>query len=389
MMNRQRMFAFVKKDLKKMIREPATLFMLILFPVVLTLAFGLSFGAVGGDQSTVYDVGVINLDLDSSSNILWSAQFVGAMDKLEIIQVVDYGDEAAAHEDLSQGKIQALLIIPASFGKSCQSFQEAPDNPDAWMISTMDIYVDKGSLFATQAVPPLIQQVLVTLLTGDQPASTIPIIIGTPALIETQQMTMFDFMAPGLFAYAAIFLIMTVGQSFTSDRETGLLRRITTTPTTAAEFMSSQVITYMIVAILQVVVVFAMAFAVGYSPQGDVRAVLFAFLILSVFALCCVGFGLITATLARSSGAATGIAFIFILPQMFLGTFITFGLSSTAQAAGKFVPSYYVTDALTSLLLRGASVTSPSVLTDLGIVSAMSVIILFVGIFLFRKYGTA
>jgi ABC-2 type transport system permease protein len=385
MMNRQRILAFVKKDLKKMIREPATLFMLLLFPVVLTLAFGLSFGAVGGDQSTVYDVGVINLDPEG----MWSGQFIHTMDDLDILQVVEYGDEETAQKDLSQGKIHGVLIIPASFEESCQSYLNAPDNPDTWMISTVDVYVDKGSLFATQAIPPLIQQIVTSLLTGEQPTLNIPILIGSPALVETEHLTMFDFMAPGLFAYAAIFLIMTVGQSFTSDRESGLLRRINTTPTTASEFMSSQVITYMIVAILQVIVVFAMAFAVGYSPQGDVSAILFAFLILSVFALCCVGFGLITATIAKSSGAATGIAFIFILPQMFLGTFVTFGLSSGAQAAGKCVPSYYVTDALTSLLLRGAAVTSPSVLTDLGMVSGISVIVLFIGIYLFRKFGTA
>ncbi|MBU7033299.1 MAG: ABC transporter permease, partial [Theionarchaea archaeon] len=187
--------------------------------------------------------------------------------------------------------------------------------------------------------------------------------------------------------YAAIFLIMTVAQSFTSDRETGLLRRINTTPITASEVMLSQVITYMIVAMLQVLIVFGVAFAVGYSPQVNALGILFAFLIVSVFALCCVGFGLITATIAKSSSAATGIAFLFILPQMFLGTFVTFGLSPGAQAAGKFVPSYYVTDALQSLLLRGASVTSPLVLVDLGIVSGMSVIILLIGIYLFGKFG--
>jgi hypothetical protein len=69
--------------------------------------------------------------------------------------------------------------------------------------------------------------------------------------------------------------------------------------------------------------------------------------------MCNVGFGLITATLAKSPGAATGISFIFIIPQMFLGTFVGFAMSPSAQAAGRFVPSYYVTDALTSLLLRG------------------------------------
>jgi len=59
-LNFQRVLPLVKKDLKKMIREPATLFLIILFPVILTLAFGASFGAIGGSQSTTYQIGVVN-----------------------------------------------------------------------------------------------------------------------------------------------------------------------------------------------------------------------------------------------------------------------------------------------------------------------------------------
>jgi len=62
-------------------------------------------------------------------------------------------------------------------------------------------------------------------------------------------------------------------------------------------------------------------------------------------------------------------------------------MSPTAIAAGKFVPSYYVTDALTSLFLRGAPISSPTILLDLTVVSICSVIVLLLGIILFRKYG--
>jgi len=178
-----------------------------------------------------------------------------------------------------------------------------------------------------------------------------------------------------------------VAQSFTDDRDNGLLRRINVTPTTATEFMSSQTISNMIGALIQVVVVFGMAFLVGYRPKGDIASLALAFVIVLIFSLCNVGFGLITATIAKSSGAATGISFIFILPQMFLGTFVGAALSSTAQSISRFVPSYYVTDALTSLFLRGAPVSSPTILLDLAVVSACSIAALLTGILLFRKYG--
>ena len=216
-----------------------------------------------------------------------------------------------------------------------------------------------------------------------------PILISSPSLVEATATTTFEFFAPGLFAFSSVFLIMIVAQSFALDRESGLLRRINVTPTTATEFMSSQVISNMVCALIQAVLVFVMAYAVGYRPKGDAATMAVAFVLVLIFALSNVGFGLITATLAKSSGAATGIAFIFIMPQMFLGTFVGSALSATAQSVGKFVPSYYVTDALTSLFLRGAPVSSPTILVDIAVVSAVSIVTLLVGILLFRKYGKA
>jgi ABC-type multidrug transport system permease subunit len=104
--------------------------------------------------------------------------------------------------------------------------------------------------------------------------------------------------------------------------------------------------------------------------------------------MCNIGFGLLTAAVAKSTGAATGISFAFLMPQLFLGTFVGTALSSAAQSAGRFVPAYYVTDALTSLFTRGASVTSPVVMTDLGVVLVSSVVILLVGVRVFRRMGS-
>jgi ABC-2 type transport system permease protein len=386
-LNFQRVFSLAKKDLKRMIREPATLFLIILFPVILTLAFGVSFGAIGGAEATTYLIGIVNMD-SAGPYQPWSQNFIGNLADTDILQIQDYFNNETAQADLIQGKVQAILLVPAGFGESCDSFWNAPTEPRLWMNTTLQLYLDSGSMFATQAIPPIVEQVLAATVYGTQPISVPrPVQIGSPSLVQASKLTAFDYMAPGIFAYAAIFLTMTVAQSFTTDRANGLLRRINTTPTTPSEFMTSQAISNMVAALIQVALVFAMAYLVGYRPSGDAVSLALAFVIMSVFALCNVGFGLITATLAKSPGAATGIAFVFIMPQMFLGTFVGFALSPSAQAAGKFVPSYYVTDALTSLFLRGAPVSSPTILLDLSVVSICSVVALLFGILLFGKYG--
>lgn len=387
-MNLQRVFSLVRKDLKKMIREPAILFMIILFPVILTLAFGTSFGAIGGTQSITYEIGIVNNNSEEYPE--WSEFFIGNLTNTEILRIRDYVDNETAQADLIQGNIQGVLIIPENFGQSCNSFRKEPTVSSSWVNTTAPLYLDSGSMFATQAIPPLIQQILTATVYPAQPTTiSIPIQIGSPSLVEASSLTQFDYFAPGLFAFAAIFLTMLVAQSFTEDRENGLLRRINITPTSPTEFMTSQTISNMIAAIAQVAIVFTMAFLVGYRPLGGAISLIFAFIIVTIFSLCCVGFGLITATISKSSGAATGIAFVFIMPQMFLGTFVSIGLSSIAQAAGRFVPAYYVTDSLTSLFLRGAPISSPTILTDFVVLSIVSVIVLLLGIVLFRKYGNA
>ena len=381
-MNTARVLALAKKELKKTVREPAALFMIFLFPIVFVLAFGLSFGGVGGNQAVTYQVGVVNLD---SSDSQWSQTFTGALSNVTILHVTVYGDNQTAQADLTQGKIQASILIPQSFSDSIISYYASPNDSSRWVNATVALYLDQGSLIATQAIPPIIQQVLNGLANQNQQAPQSSIQLQTASL-EVKQTSTFDYFAPGMFTFASVFMIMIVAQSFTTDRENGMMKRIRITPTTASEFMVSQVAAYLVIALIQALIMFAMTYALGFRPEIGLPVYGFAFLLVLVFSVSNVGFGLITATIAKSSGAATGLSFLFLLPQMFLGTFVGASLSGAAQIAGKFVPSYYVTDALTSVFLRGAPLGSVTIILDLAVVCVSCVAILAIGIVLYAKY---
>ncbi len=383
-MNAQRVLALTKKEMKKTIREPAVLFMIFLFPIVFVFAFGASFGGFGGSQTSTYQVGIVNLD--SNANQQYSHMFTNELSNLTMLKIKFYDDNQSAQSDLSQGKIQAVVLIPASFSDSIKSYNSAPNQPSQWVNVTVPLYLDKGSIVATQAIPPIFQQVLGCMLSQNQQAIVSPIQLQTASLVEVKQSSALDFIAPGMFTFASIFLIMMVAQSFTQDRENGMMKRIRISPTTPTEFMASQVISYMSIALIQAALVFAMTYAMGFKPAVGIPAYAFAFILVLVFSVSNVGFGLITATIAKSSSAATGLAFIFVLPQLFLGTFVGASLSGGAKLVGQFIPSYYVTDALTSVFLRGASLGSLTVLLDLAVVAVSCVAILVVGIVLYAKY---
>jgi len=158
-MNTQRISALVKKELLRIIREPANLFLVFLFPVVLTLAFGAAFGAMGSSGETKYTIGVVNLD-----STPWSTAFIGNISESGVLIPQEYDDSVSAYTSLSEGEISGVVIIPSSFGESINSFYNNPSNPELWSITTLELAVDQGSLIAGSVVPPFIQQALTSTI---------------------------------------------------------------------------------------------------------------------------------------------------------------------------------------------------------------------------------
>ena len=296
-MKAQRILALTKKELKKTVREPAVLFMIFLFPIIFVFAFGASFGGIGAGQAT-YNVGVVNLDQGNSANA--SQILLTALSDTKIINLHLYSDNQTAQNALSQGSIQVVMIIPVDYSQSYASYHASPNNPNSWTNATISLYLDRASLTATQAVPPIIQQTLATFA-GTQHAPSNPFQLQTASLVNVESHSALDFIAPGMFTFASIFLIMMVGQSFANDRENGMMKRIRITPTTPTEFMASQVLSYMGIALIQAVLVFAMTYALGFRPSVGGSAHAFAFVLVLIFSLSNVGFGLITATIAKSA----------------------------------------------------------------------------------------
>ena len=369
----------VSKELKKLTRVPAHLFQAILFPIVLTGAFGLAFGSFGRMSNEItFAIGIVDNDRTQ-----WAEYFIGNISENALFIDSRYENQEIALQDLRQGKIDALIIIPNNFHISIESFWDQPNNASAWKIAELELFVDQGSFTGINAIPPSIQQVLQKTLHGEQVTTAPqPVYIGTPSQVSVEHYTQFDYMAPGMFAFAAIFLTLIVAEGFTEERMKGILRRIQLTPTSPGDIVLSNIVANMIIAVLQVTLIFLISGVMGFNPQGGLIGVIVAFTFVSFLAFCNVGFGLIAASLAKTSGAATSISFAFILPQMFLGTFMP-----VPREFGQLVPSYYVTDGLTSILLRGAPVTSQTILMDLGIIVGFCVVITAFGIIIFAKFG--
>ncbi len=198
---------------------------------------------------------------------------------------------------------------------------------------------------------------------------------------------LFEFMVPGFIAISGLFMAIPVALSFSEDREQGLLKRINTTPTSAAEFMGSHVISNMIMAIIQVAIIFILTFLMGGMKLITLEGIILSFVIMVIFSLSTIGFGLITATISKSAKAAGGIVWIFLLPQQLLAANL-YPLPPETQIVTMFMPLHYASDALT-LLFYGVDLSNLRIWWDLMILVIFSLVLIVAGILLFKKYGRA
>jgi ABC-2 type transport system permease protein len=378
-MNMQRIRALTVKELLRVLREPANLFMIIMLPLVMTLVFGIAFGGIGGGGDVQYSVAIVDQDLSS-----WSVELVSGLNGSDALVPQYFENDVSGQAALSQGKVSAVLVIPNGFGSSVDDFKSNPVDEAFWATTTLELSIDQGSMIAGAIVPSFVQQALTVTLYGMEALSPpSPVMIGSPVLVESVKITQFDSMMPGMFSYAVIFVTMIVSQVFTEERQFGLLKRIAFTPTTASDIFAAQVAANLITGFFQVSVVFGSSYLMGFRPMGGLAGIGLAYLLSLLLVLCNVGFGLITATLAKSSGAASGLAFVFILPQMMLGSFIP----GIPENLSRLVPTYYVTQTLTNVFIRGASASSASSIRNFGLLGVYSLFVIVVGIILYNRYG--
>jgi ABC-type multidrug transport system permease subunit len=193
----------------------------------------------------------------------------------------------------------------------------------------------------------------------------------------------FEFLVPGTMGYAVIYMGMMVAMALCEYREAGLLKRLQTTPTSPLEYMGSLIIANMFIAMFQGLIVLLLSVILGFQPQGGFLGLVITSLFLGLLAITAVGLALITATVAKNSGAASGLSMIFLIPMMIFGTWLA-AFNEQTIAIARFTPNFYVTESLTRIF-HGASLTDQIVWKNFLILSIISLVIVVAGIQLFKK----
>jgi ABC-2 type transport system permease protein len=326
---------FVK--LMSVYREKTTMFFTLAFPIILILVFGTIF--MSQDNVNFH---LCVQDLDQSSSSAKSIETLGLSGKFKITKV---DPAVSATQYVRDNKVNLVLVIPKGFERSLMRRKFFQDF-DASVTVT---YIYDPSSSAVPAKMEILNEVLagVNLEMSGMP----PFIRSVEKSILTKKYRFIEFFIPGIISMAVMTLSLfgTVNLN-TELRQKGIIRKLSTTPITRAEWILSDILYQFILAVISTIAMLLVSYAV-FDVSLHINAWLPAFILLDVFAF--VGIGMILTRFVKEAQSAAAAANAISFPMMFLsGSFFPIELMpGFLQTFAKTLPLYYVNEGLRASMI--------------------------------------
>ncbi len=164
-----------------------------------------------------------------------------------------------------------------------------------------------------------------------------------------------DFLAPGVLALAVLstaFTGLAISTGF--ERRYGVLKRLGASPLPRWALMTAKTCAVLVTELLQVVLLSAVAFALGWSPQGGAAAVV---LLLVVGTAAFSGLGLLMAGTLRAEATLAAANLVFILLLVGGGVIVPLTkFPGPLQSVLELLPVSALSDGLRQVLQHGSGV---------------------------------
>ncbi|MEU7136907.1 ABC transporter permease [Streptomyces sp. NPDC046261] len=191
------------------------------------------------------------------------------------------------------------------------------------------------------------------------------VLFSTVDIVDTGEDKAVDFLAPGVLALAVMSTAFT-GQAIATgfERRYGVLKRLGASPLPRWGLMTAKTCSVLVTEILQIALLTAIAFALGWSPHGNPLTVLLL-LVLGTAAFS--GLGLLMAGTLRAEATLAAANLVFLL--LLVGGGVIVPLEKFPEAARTvlaLLPVSALSDGLRDVLRDGAAMPW----ADLGILAA-------------------
>lgn len=201
--------------------------------------------------------------------------------------------------------------------------------------------------------------------------------------VNVNNLTYIDFLLPGLVALSIMQLsVFSVAFVFVDYKQKGILKRIIATPVKPYQFVAANIITRLIVAVIQAV--FFIALGIVLFNVQVIGSYWLVLLIILIGATMFLGLGFAISGLAKSIDAVPVLANLIVFPMLFLGGvfFAIENMPQWLQYIAKLLPLTYFSTALRDVMNNGAGFTD--ILGHLVLMVIWSIVLVGLAIYTFR-----
>ncbi|MFE5794581.1 ABC transporter permease [Streptomyces sp. NPDC056503] len=193
-------------------------------------------------------------------------------------------------------------------------------------------------------------------------------LFSTVDIVDTGGGEAVDFLAPGVLALAVMSTAFT-GQAIATgfERRYGVLKRLGASPLPRQALMTAKTLAVLVTEVLQIVLLTAIAFGLGWSPHGNPLAVLLL-LVLGTAAFS--GLGLLMAGTLKAEATLAAANLVFLLLLVGGGVIVPLEKFGAAGDVLALLPISALSDGLRDVLRDGAGMPWG----DAGILAAWAVL---------------
>ncbi|MFI6643596.1 ABC transporter permease [Streptomyces sp. NPDC050504] len=195
------------------------------------------------------------------------------------------------------------------------------------------------------------EQLLLTVIIP----SLLLVLFGTVDIIDTGEGDAVDFLAPGVLALAVMSTAFT-GQAIATgfERRYGVLKRLGASPLPRWALMCAKTLSVLVTEVLQVALLTAIAFGLGWSPHGNPLSVL---LLLLLGTAAFSGLGLLMAGTLKAEATLAAANLVFLLLLVGGGVIVPLDkFPDAVRSVLGLLPISALSDGLRDVLQHGAGV---------------------------------
>ncbi|MCX8064492.1 MAG: ABC transporter permease [Candidatus Hydrogenedentes bacterium] len=362
--------AIVYKETRHIIRDPRSLFLMLVIPGLELTIFGF---AVNLDIKHI-KTGVLNQDKKVESRALLD-QFVNS-GYFDIVEIYNSEDEISTA--MRRGDIKVAIIIPPNYTERISRGDSANIQV---LIDGSDSTVAMQALNVSNAIG---LRASIKVMGSKLPIpSELPVDI-RPRVLFNQDMRTANFMIPGLVGVILQVVVMLLTSfAIVREKEQRTLEQLVVTPVSRFGLMLGKLLPFLGVGICETTsVLLLMIFLFQVPIAGSVSLLAFFALI---FLFTTLGMGLLVSTFAQNQIQALQISFVILLPSFLLSGFMfpQETMPTIIYWIGQVVPATYFIRILRGIILRDAG------FWDLwhngAILAIMGVVIIIIATFRFHK----